>query len=125
MSQFRAHVENGFCNSDQKSMLMVGFLTRNDSDILRAKTGPYKRIGYQTNIPPTPADPIFLPLLMYDVCENHLKIMCMMRLLGLLNHVCNLSILMLELLSILIGTRQISVIIARYILTLFRAGIRH
>ena len=33
---------------------MVGFLTRNDSDILRAKTGPYRRIGYQTNILPTP-----------------------------------------------------------------------
>src|SRR5260221_12496767 len=54
MCQFRAHVENGFCNSDQKSMLMVGFLTCNDSDILRAKTGPYRRVGYQTNIPPTP-----------------------------------------------------------------------
>src|SRR5260370_4332557 len=53
MSRFQAHVENGFCNSDQKSMLMVGFLTCNDSDILRAKTGPYRRIGYQTNIPPT------------------------------------------------------------------------
>src|SRR5258708_13895892 len=72
-----------------------------------------------------PADPIFLPLLMYDVCENHLKIACMMRLLGLLNHVRNLGILMLELLSILIGTTRISVIIARYVLTLFRAGIRH
>src|SRR5258708_35526397 len=35
-------------------MPMVGFLTRNDSDILRAKTGPYRRVGYQTNIPPTP-----------------------------------------------------------------------
>src|SRR5258708_35493925 len=34
-------------------MLMVGFLTHNDSDILRAKTGPYRRVGYQTNIPPT------------------------------------------------------------------------
>ena len=32
---------------------MVGFLTRNDSDILRSKTGPYRHIGYQTNIPPT------------------------------------------------------------------------
>src|SRR5258706_15984099 len=42
-----------FCKSDQKSMPMVGFLTRNDSDILRAKTGPYRHIGYQTNIPPT------------------------------------------------------------------------
>src|SRR5258708_38031364 len=49
-----------FCKSDQKSMPMVGFLTRNDSDILRAKTGPYRRIGYQTNIPPTPVrtDPV-------------------------------------------------------------------
>src|SRR5260221_7026293 len=56
MSQFRAHVENGFCNSDQKNMLMVGFLTCNDSDILRAKTGPYRRVGYQTNIPPTPSE---------------------------------------------------------------------
>src|SRR5258708_3625058 len=35
-------------------MPMVGFLIRNDSDILRAKTGPYRHIGYQTNIPPTP-----------------------------------------------------------------------
>ena len=42
-----------FCKSDQKNMLMVGFLTRNDSDILRARTGPYRRVGYQTNIPPT------------------------------------------------------------------------
>src|SRR6266436_10429918 len=42
-----------FCKSDQKSMPMVGFLTRNDSDILRAKTGPYRHVGYQTNIPPT------------------------------------------------------------------------
>ncbi len=42
-----------FCKSDQKNMLMVGFLTCNDSDILRAKTGPYRCIGYQTNIPPT------------------------------------------------------------------------
>src|SRR5258705_13774100 len=71
------------------------------------------------------ADPIFLPLLMYDVCGNHFKILCMTHLLGLLNHVCNLGILMLELLSILIGTRRISVTITRYILTLFRAGIRH
>ena len=46
-------MENGFCNSDQKSMLMVGFLTCNDSDILRAKTGPYRCVGYQTNIPLT------------------------------------------------------------------------
>ena len=38
----------------KKSMLMVGFLTHNDSDILRAKTGPYRCVGYQTNIPPTP-----------------------------------------------------------------------
>ena len=34
-------------------MLMGGFLTCNDSDILRAKTGPYRRVGYQTNILPT------------------------------------------------------------------------
>ncbi len=34
-------------------MLMVGFLTHNDSDILRAKTGPYRCVGYQTNILPT------------------------------------------------------------------------
>ena len=39
----------------KKSMLMVGFLTHNDSDILRAKTGPYRCIRYQTNIPPTPS----------------------------------------------------------------------
>ncbi len=37
----------------KKSMLMVGFLTCNDSDILRAKTSPYRHVGYQTNIPPT------------------------------------------------------------------------
>src|SRR5258708_31391102 len=37
----------------KKSMLMVGFLTHNDSDILRARTSPYRRIGYQTNILPT------------------------------------------------------------------------
>src|SRR5258708_11925773 len=42
-----------FWKSDQKNMPMVGFLTHNDSDILRAKTGPYRRIGYQTNILPT------------------------------------------------------------------------
>ena len=42
-----------FCKSDQKNMPMVGFLTCNDSDILRAKTGPYRCVGYQTNIPPT------------------------------------------------------------------------
>src|SRR5260221_6200805 len=42
-----------FRKSDQKSMLMVGFLTCNDSYILRSKTGPYRRVGYQTNIPPT------------------------------------------------------------------------
>ena len=52
-------MENGFCNSDQKSMLMVGFLTCNDSDILRSKTGPYRRIGYQTNILPTPVTVAF------------------------------------------------------------------
>src|SRR5258707_10568280 len=40
-------------NLIKKSMLMGGFLTCNDSDILRAKTGPYRCIGYQTNIPPT------------------------------------------------------------------------
>src|SRR5260221_2560129 len=34
----------------KKGMPMVGFLTR---DILRAKTSPYRRVGYQTNIPPT------------------------------------------------------------------------
>src|SRR5260221_13955443 len=37
----------------KKSMLMAGFLTHNDSDILRAKTGPYRCVGYQTNILPT------------------------------------------------------------------------
>src|SRR5260221_3682310 len=46
-----------FCKSDQKNMPMVGFLTCNDSDILRAKTGPYRRVGYQTNIPPTTLAP--------------------------------------------------------------------
>src|SRR5260221_7847404 len=70
MSQFQVHVENGFCNSDQKSMLMVGFLTCNDSDILRSKTGPYRRVGYQTNIPPTTTS--FLSFLVFVCPPPHL-----------------------------------------------------
>jgi len=32
----------GFCKSDQKSIPVVGFLTHNDCDVLRAKTGIYR-----------------------------------------------------------------------------------
>src|SRR5258707_9514154 len=39
--------------SDQKSIPVVGFLTRNDCDVLRAKTGVYRRVTHRTIIPPT------------------------------------------------------------------------
>src|SRR6266436_8722823 len=45
----------GFCKSDQKSIPVVGFLTRNDCDVLRAKTGGYRRFTHRTIILPTPA----------------------------------------------------------------------
>src|SRR5258708_1069518 len=43
----------GFCKPDQKSMPVVGLLTRNDCDVLRAKTGLYRRVTPRTIIPPT------------------------------------------------------------------------
>src|SRR5260221_13708146 len=43
----------GFCKSDQKSMPVVGLLTHNDCDVLRAKTGLYRRVTPRTIIPPT------------------------------------------------------------------------
>src|SRR5260370_13935962 len=43
----------GFCKSDQKSIPVVGFLTRNDCDVLRAKTGLYRQVTHRTIIPPT------------------------------------------------------------------------
>src|SRR5258705_2745311 len=50
-------VENGFCKSDQKSIPVVGFLTCNDCDVLRAKTGGYRRFTHRAIIPPTPSCP--------------------------------------------------------------------
>src|SRR5260221_3303812 len=43
----------GFRKSDQKSIPVVGFLTRNDCDVLRAKTGVYRRVTHRTIIPTT------------------------------------------------------------------------
>src|SRR5258708_21182355 len=43
----------GFCKSDQKNMPVVGLLTHNDCDVLRAKTGLYRRVTPQTIILPT------------------------------------------------------------------------
>src|SRR5260221_13030927 len=43
----------GFCKSDQKNIPVVGFLTRNDCDVLRAKTGVYRRVTHRTIILPT------------------------------------------------------------------------
>ena len=43
----------GFCKSNQKSMPVVGLLTRNDCDVLRAKTGLYRWVTHRTIIPPT------------------------------------------------------------------------
>src|SRR5258706_12606179 len=43
----------GFCKSDQKNIPVVGFLTHNDCDILRAKTGLYRRVTHRTIILPT------------------------------------------------------------------------
>src|SRR5258708_3792729 len=44
----------GFCKSDQKSIPVVGFLTCNDCDLLRAKTGLYRWVTHRTIILPTP-----------------------------------------------------------------------
>src|SRR5258708_8043122 len=44
----------GFCKSNQKSIPVVGFLTHNDCDVLRAKTGGYRRFTHRTIILPTP-----------------------------------------------------------------------
>src|SRR5258705_3414651 len=43
----------GFCKSNQKNIPVVGFLTHNDCDVLRAKTGVYRRDTHRTIIPPT------------------------------------------------------------------------
>ena len=43
----------GFCKSDQKNIPVVGFLTHNDCDVLRAKTGVYRRVTHRTIILPT------------------------------------------------------------------------
>src|SRR6266436_10238623 len=40
-------------DSNQKSIPVVGFLTCNDCDVLRAKTGVYRRVTHRTIIPPT------------------------------------------------------------------------
>src|SRR5258708_14719429 len=40
-------------DSDQKSIPVVGFLTCNDCDVLRTKTGIYRRVTYRTIILPT------------------------------------------------------------------------
>src|SRR5258708_37165851 len=47
----------GFCKSDQKSIPVVGFLTHNDCDVLRAKTGVYRQVTHRTIILPTMATP--------------------------------------------------------------------
>src|SRR5258707_14110510 len=44
----------GFCKSDQKNIPVVGFLTRNDCDVLRAKTGVYRWDTHRTIIPSCP-----------------------------------------------------------------------
>src|SRR5260221_10248644 len=40
-------------DSDQKSIPVVGFLTHNDCDVLRAKTDVYRRVTHRTIILPT------------------------------------------------------------------------
>src|SRR5258708_37657924 len=40
-------------DSDQKSIPVVGFLTRNDCDVLRAKTDVYRRVTNRTIILPS------------------------------------------------------------------------
>src|SRR5258708_34878225 len=43
----------GVCKSNQKNIPVVGFLTCNDCDVLRAKTGGYRLFTHRTIIPPT------------------------------------------------------------------------
>src|SRR5258705_9657410 len=43
----------GFCKSNKKSMPVVGLLTCNDCDVLRAKTGLYRQVTPRTIILPT------------------------------------------------------------------------
>src|SRR5258708_36455349 len=40
-------------DSDQKSIPVVGFLTHNDCDVLRAKTDVYRRVTHKNIILPT------------------------------------------------------------------------
>src|SRR5258708_3304431 len=63
----------GFCKSDQKSMPVVGLLTCNDCDVLRAKTGLYRRVTHRTIIPPTapPHMPPPLVCLFVYLCHRH------------------------------------------------------
>src|SRR5258708_28898451 len=58
----------GFGKSDQKNIPVVGFLTCNDCDVLRAKTGVYRRVTHRTIIPPTPAAMSKLGLEGCDLC---------------------------------------------------------
>src|SRR5258708_309202 len=55
----------GFCKSDQKSMPVVGLLTHNDCDVLRAKTGLYRWVTPRTIIPPTAGGCIVLSIQPY------------------------------------------------------------
>src|SRR5258708_35066484 len=43
----------GFLKSNEKNMPVVGLLTHNDGDVLRAKTGVYRRATHRPIIPPT------------------------------------------------------------------------
>src|SRR5258708_39073222 len=54
----------GFCKSDQKSMPVVGLLTCNDCDVLRAKAGLYRQVTPRT---------IILPTLSTLLTRNHKK----------------------------------------------------
>src|SRR5258706_15878792 len=47
----------GFCKSNQKTMPVVGFLTHNDCDVLRAKTDLYRWVTHRTIILPTMCHP--------------------------------------------------------------------
>src|SRR5258705_8683301 len=66
----------GFCKPDQKSMPVVGLLTHNDCDVLRAKTGLYRRVTPRTLIPPT-VDLVFyielIPFSAWGMNSNHLN----------------------------------------------------
>src|SRR6266436_4538202 len=60
----------GFCKSNQKSMPVVGLLTHNDCDVLRAKTGLYRWVTPRTIIPPTyPHMPPLLVCLFVYLCH--------------------------------------------------------